>query len=352
MKVRGDVLAACVLALAVVAGGVAVWRLSPTKDRIGDTDTLGTRHTTRTLQALEASPSVELTGTGLAEMVVETAQPRQASPLEPAAFSADRALDTVRNLEALGPRGGGSDAEKRAAEYLRDRLVQLGLDAGIEEFALPDGAISRNVVARIVGSTDTLVVLGAHMDTKPPSPGANDNASGCGALVEIARLLAADPPLPTVEIVFFGSEETLGSDPDVHHLGSRYRVSQMSATERGQTAGMISIDMIGYGTDFHSRTMGRGPRTLSDALLARARALGIGMTYLRDPGSSGWSDHEAYELAGIPSVWLEWRDDPAYHTTEDTVERLSSAKIASAGRLVLEFVRGLDASSLPQLTGR
>ena len=64
------------------------------------------------------------------------------------------------------------------------------------------------------------------------------------------------------------------------------------------------------------------------------------------------SDHEAYELAGIPSVWLEWRDDPAYHTTEDTVERLSSAKIASAGRLVLEFVRGLDPSSLPQLTGR
>ena len=291
MKVRGDVLAACMLALLAVVGGMAVWRPSQAEDLAGDTDTSGTRHTTRTLQTLEASPTIDLTSIGLAEMIVDTAQPRQASPVEPIAFSADSALDTVRDLQALGSRSGGSEAEKRAAEYLRDRLVQLGLDVRIEEFALPDGAISRNVVVRIVGSTDTLVVLGAHMDTKPPSPGANDNASGCGALVEIARLLAVDPPLPTVEIVFFGSEETLGSDPDVHHLGSRYRVSQMSATERAQTAGMISIDMIGYGTDFHSRTMGRGPRTLSDALLARARALGIGMTYLRDPGSSGWSDH-------------------------------------------------------------
>lgn len=351
MKVRSDVLVACALALVAVAGGMVVWRLS----RAGGTGGTSPRvspQTTPTLQALEASPSVDLTDTGLAEMIVDTAQPRQTSPLEPAAFSAERTLETVRDLEALGPRGGGSDAETRAAEYLRDRLAQLGLDARIEEFPLPGGAISRNVVARIVGLTDTLVVLGAHMDTKPPSPGANDNASGCGALVEIARLLVADQPAATVEIVFFGSEETIGSDPNVHHLGSRYRVSQMSATERAQTAGMISIDMIGYGTEFHSRTMGRGPRTLSDALLARARALGIGITYLRDPGSSGWSDHEPYELAGIPSAWLEWRDDPAYHTKQDTAGRLSSAKIASAGRLVLEFVRGLDATSLRELTER
>jgi len=41
------------------------------------------------------------------------------------------------------------------------------------------------------------------------------------------------------------------------------------------------------------------------------------MPYLRDPGESGWSDHEAFELAGIPAAWIEWRDDPVYHTAAD-----------------------------------
>jgi len=280
------------------------------------------------------------------------AQPRLATPVGSTTFDVSRALATVRDLEAFGPRGAGSDAETKAAVYLRARLTEMGIDARIEEFGLANGKTSRNVVARIAGSSDTLLVLGAHMDTKPPSPGANDNASGCGALLEIARLLATDPSAPTVEIVFFGSEETLGSDPNAHHFGSRYRVSQMSSAELAKTAGMISIDMIGYGPDFHSRTMGRGPGVLSDMLIAHAKAMGVGMTYLKDPGASGWSDHEAYELAGIPASWLEWRDDPYYHTVNDTAGHLSSVKIKTTGRLVLDFVRGLDAESMAELARR
>lgn len=311
------------------------------------------RETTRTLEPLAGTPGA-IPGSGEATVALAPAvpTPREPTPVVLPGFDVDRALATVRALEAFGVRSGGSAAEAKAATYLRDRLVELGLDARIEEFALPNGKTNRNVVARIAGSADTLFVLGAHMDTKPPSPGANDNASGCGALLEIARLLVADPPLPTVEVVFFGSEETIGSDPNGHHFGSRYRVSQMSAAERAKTAGMISIDMIGYGPDFHSRTMGRGPMVLSDMLLARAKATGVRMTYLKDPGSSGWSDHEAYELAGIPASWVEWRDDPVYHTVGDTAGHLSSAKVTTAGQLVLEFVRGLDEGAVERLKGR
>jgi Zn-dependent M28 family amino/carboxypeptidase len=258
----------------------------------------------------------------------------------------------LRGLEAFVARGAGSDAEAQAAEYLRSQLAGMGLDARIEEFPLPDGRTSRNVVARIQGTSSRVLVLGAHFDTKPPSPGANDNASGCGALLEIASILARQPVAPTVELVFFGSEETNGGDPNGHHFGSRYRVAQMTPSERAATAGMISVDMIGYGSGFHSRTMGRGPLTLSDMVLDRAQALGIGMTYLRDPGSSGWSDHEAYELAGIPVSWIEWRDDPVYHTAGDVASHLQPARIQTAGRLVLDFVRSLDEAELSALTGR
>jgi hypothetical protein len=285
-------------------------------------------------------------------MAMPEPQPRKATPVEPRAFDADAAIADVRALEAFGPRAGGSAAEARAAEYLRDRLTSLGLQARVEEFSLTGGAKSRNVVARIAGSSESVLVLGGHYDTKPPSPGANDNASGCAALLEIATILSAEPIVPTVEIVFFGSEEIVGSDPDDHHFGSRHRVTQMSAAERARTIGMISVDMVGFGPDFHSRTMGKGPMTLSDMLLARARAAGVRMTYRRDPGASGWSDHEAYELAGIPVSWIEWRDDPVYHTARDTAGHLSPAKIATAGTLVLDFVRSLDAQAVGRLLER
>lgn len=336
--------------VAAISAGVA-WRLLDDTDEGVVVRADAARESTRTLEALAPNPAPVFGGAGLADVAAAPAA-RQATPVELPGFDVNRALTTVRDLEGFGPRGGGSPAEAKAATYLRDRLAQLGLDARIEEFPLPNGTTSRNVVARIAGSTDTLFVLGAHMDTKPPSPGANDNASGCGALLEIARLLVADPPLPTVEVVFFGSEETSGGDPNGHHYGSRYRVSQMPAAERAKTAGMISIDMIGYGPGFHSRTMGRGSQMLSDMLLARAKATGVRMTYLKDPGASGWSDHEAYELAGIPAAWIEWRDDPVYHTAGDTSAHLSSAKVKTAGQLVLEFVRGLDTGALGELTGR
>ncbi|MGB4441259.1 MAG: M28 family peptidase [Coriobacteriia bacterium] len=276
------------------------------------------------------------------------ARPRQ--PTVPREFDATSALTHVRALEAFGVRAGGSEAERQTATYIRDRLVELGLDVRVEEFPLPNGGASRNVIARVAGSSDTVLVLGAHMDSKPPSPGANDNGSGCGALLEIAAILAADPVVPTVEFVFFGSEEIIGGDPNAHHFGSRHRVSQMSATERARTAGMLSVDMIGYGSAFHSRMMQKGPQALSDMVLAYAAREGVPMTFKQDTSATGLSDHEAYEFAGIPATCVCWRTDPAYHTAEDVSGHLSAARIATTGTLVLGFLRSLDASELVALT--
>lgn len=277
---------------------------------------------------------------------------RRPTTVAPLAFDASRALATIRVLEDFGPRKGGSAAELAAAQWLQRQLETLGYEARLENVALTDGSASHNVIARAVGSSPRVIVLGAHLDTKPPSPGANDNASGCGALLEIARILAEQPVTPTVEFVFFGAEEIIDGEPDHHHFGSRTRVAAMNAIERANTAGMISVDMIAYGPDFHSRTMLRGPQDMSDLVLAQAAASGVRMTFLKDPGASGWSDHEAYELAGIPATWIEWRDDPVYHTTKDTSGHLSSAKIRITGQLVLDVLRSLDTNDLETLVAR
>lgn len=311
----------------------------------------------RVAEVFALSPRPQATPT-TATIVAEPAgliEPGARLTLEPTPildFDSSRAMATIRTLESFGVRTAGSSAETAAAEWLLRQLRSMGYDARLDDVVLPNGTKSHNVTARSVGTSARMIVLGAHMDTKAPSPGANDNASGCAALLEIARILAGQSVPATVEMVFYGAEEVAGGNPDQHHFGSRAAVAAMSTADRANTAGMISIDMIAYGPGFHSRTMLRGPQLMSDAVLAQAKASGVRMTFLKDPGRSGWSDHEPYELAGIPATWIEWRDDPVYHTAGDTSGHCDPKKIRVAGQLVLDLLRGLDPGELEALVAR
>ncbi|TLM66849.1 MAG: M20/M25/M40 family metallo-hydrolase, partial [Actinobacteria bacterium] len=267
-------------------------------------------------------------------------------------FNVAEAMDHVRALCDIGVRKGGSAGEKKAAEYIAAQLKAMGYDADIRAFPLPNGTTSRNVVASLPGTTDRTFVLGAHYDTKSPSPGANDNGTGTAALLAIARELKDEKLAPTVEFVFFGTEEMIDSNSDHHHYGSRKYVAMMTSDERARCAGMISVDMIGYGPEFVVRTMGTGPQTLKDRLLAAAKAKSLGLFYKKDTSAVGWSDHEPFERAGIPAAWIEWRDDPYYHKTTDTPAHVVKAKVAVAGGLVLDYVRSLDEDDLAALRAR
>ncbi len=78
-----------------------------------------------------------------------------------------------------------------------------------------------NLIARLPGHPDRpTVVLGAHLDTVQDSPGADDNASGVAALLEVARLLAAQPEPPAVTLAVFDLEE-LGL------IGARYAAREL-----------------------------------------------------------------------------------------------------------------------------
>jgi Iap family predicted aminopeptidase len=259
-----------------------------------------------------------------------------------------RILADSHAIDSLGARTVGSPAERKAAEYVAERLREMGYEPVVEEFPVPGGT-SRNVIARAKGAVSRVIVLGAHLDSKKGSPGANDDAVGCAILLEAARLLAARPAFPAVELVFFGSEEYNDGKPKDHHRGSRFRVKSMSAEERAKTAGMISVDVIGYGTTFHVRTMGVGPPTMSDYLLAEADRLDVKLTYLKDPGPTGWSDHEPYEKAGIPAAWLERLSDPAYHKAGDVTAHLQREKVREAAQFTLDALYDMGAGELAML---
>ena len=113
---------------------------------------------------------------------------------ERVAVSGERALEEVQALVALGLRDSGTPGAERAAHHLRERFHALGVEAEIQEFRAktPAGEMAfRNVIGRIPGTGEGIVLLGSHYDTKTGMPegfqGANDSGSSTGLLLELAR---------------------------------------------------------------------------------------------------------------------------------------------------------------------
>jgi hypothetical protein len=272
-------------------------------------------------------------------------------PAKPLAFSVSRVLADTEAIERFGRRVVGSSEEKAAADFVAQRLRSMGYDVTIEEFDVP-GGVSRNVTARVSGADSRVLVLGGHLDSKSATPGANDNALGCAIVLEMARIFSVEKPPISLEFTLFGAEEYNDGAPRDHHRGSRYHVAHMTKAQVKRTIGMISIDVVGYGRKLYTRTMGIGPMTMSDYLLRRAKKTGVQLSYYKDPGPTGWSDHEPYEKAGIPAVWLERLQDPQYHKRGDTTAHLKSSAIGITGRLVLDAIRSMDAEAVAAIVGR
>jgi len=263
-------------------------------------------------------------------------------------FDVSRAMTHVRAIAGFGARTAGGIREKQALDYVATQLASYGYAVGRQSVLIP-GGVSGNVLAERRGTSSEVIVIGAHADSKAPSPGANDNASGVAAMLELARVLSQAPVTPTVRFIAFGAEEISGSSADDHHFGSRGYVAALSSAQKSSIAGMVSVDMVGYGDTFNVRSMGVGPKTLVYSLQGRAGYTGVYLPFLRDPGRYGWSDHEAFERQGIPVAWLEWREDPLYHTIGDTASHVDATRVDSTGRLLRGWVLSLSPAQVTAL---
>lgn len=271
-------------------------------------------------------------------------------PIQPLDFDGTAAM---KHLEALaqdiGPRKSGTQAEEDALGYATIYLQNLGYDVQTQEVILPGGLTSQNLMVVKQGLSDSVVIIGGHIDTKAGAPGGNDNASGVAVVLELARDFREADTTATLEFVVFGAEEMTDSNADHHHYGSRQFVQGLSEEERATLVGMISMDMVGYGSEFTVRTMGRGPQLLRDMVKTYSNEHGLTASYLKDAGTYGWSDHEPFELAGYPAVWLEWRQDPTYHTSRDTYAHCDPDDVQQAGSMVLGFLAQLTQADLDAL---
>ena len=128
---------------------------------------------------------------------------------------------------------------EQAAHYIRKEFLKVGLDVREDSFQW-EGKSYKNIVAEKKGRTspDKVFIVGAHYDTVPGSPGADDNASAVAVLLEIARNIRSVSVEKTVRLIAFTLEEN-------GYIGSAHYVKGLK-TGREVILGMISLEMVGF----------------------------------------------------------------------------------------------------------
>ena len=162
---------------------------------------------------------------------------------------ADRLRTHITVLsEEIGERNLWRDGTLDAtADYIKETLQAMNYAVSSQVYTV-QGTSVRNLEAVLSGTSlaKEIVLIGAHYDTVIGSPGANDNASGVAALLEIARLLAAKPQARSVRFVAFVNEEAPFFS--TWEMGSRRYARR--AHERGDNiSAMLSLETIGYYSD-------------------------------------------------------------------------------------------------------
>jgi hypothetical protein len=291
------------------------------------------------------------------------------APGPPSAPEAGRLYSDIAYLadDRLEGRATGTAGNDSAAAWLARRHAALGLrplgtDSYLQRFTArgaelahgghPEGLPTQNVVALIPGRDPTLrgqyVVIGAHFDHLGRSVvgaldpnrgdairnGADDNASGTAAALELARLLSARPTRRSIIIAHFSGEELglLGSQWFVDHAPPPVALDSIDA--------MINFDMVG--------------RLRNDKLIvygvATARELGAildsanvapSLAISAQGDGFGPSDHSSFYAKGIPVLhfFTDLHDD--YHSATDDVEKINSTGEARIVALAERVVRNI-----------
>ncbi len=274
--------------------------------------------------------------------------------------SADNLMAHVAALSSIPTRHVNSPHISDAAQYIYDSFAAVGgdIDVTYDEFPLTYNGMfttQRNVIATLSGGDPLAgtVIVGAHYDSRTvdlrddqsPAPGANDNASGAAALIELARLLALEPTHNANIVLIAFSAEEVGKQGSQHYV-------ELAQQRGDDIQAVIVLDIIGNASgpagEGAIRVFSAEPDDSPSRGLARTIAL-VGETYLPDfdvqvqptvdrPGR--YSDHVPFSDAGYPAVRLiEAIEDVNYqHSQADTVEHLSPDYLRQSTQLTLASV--------------
>ncbi len=211
--------------------------------------------------------------------------------------------------------------------------ARAGATITIEAPPTVGSTTAHNVIARPPGSSACAIIVGAHFDTVPGAPGANDNASGTANVLELARAFARSGPRPGLCFALFGAEES-----GLH--GSRALVERLRAA--GQLPRyMVNLDVTGIGR----RVEVIGDTPAAARAVALAVAAGIDAIPSRLPPNTG-SDHMSFADAGVEVVFFTSGDFSTIHSPQDVaaaIDRETLGRVGDAAWLLIsDLLREVD----------
>ena len=304
------------------------------------------------------APALLIISLAVAIMLARPGTPRTADA-PPGEFSAERAMQHVYFL-AHQPRPIGSIAHDVSRDYLADQFRSLGLETDIQSATVSYLRASRpttsrfahveNVIARLPGNHSSqspdepsgkALLLMAHYDSRPLTPGAGDDASGTAALLETARALASRGPFRN-DIIFlltdgeesglFGAQAFFRNHPFAESVGT-----VLNFEARGSRGPMLMFQS--------SPGNAALIETLAEHSLQPAGNSLADAVYRRMRNDTDFSIPLEYNLQGMNFAFIDSFFD--YHSPTDTPQNLSARSLQQGGNHALPVALALANADLP-----
>lgn len=266
-------------------------------------------------------------------------------------FNALRAYGDIAYQVDLGPRTMGSTAHAQVADWITNELEAQHWKVDVQETII-SGVEIKNIIAKR-GEGAPWVIIGSHYDSRYiadedpilanrtlPVMGANDGASTVAILLELGRVLPKNMN-KQVWLVFFDNEDNGNASGSGWSIGSRYFVSQLQQ----KPDSVVILDMLGD-RDLNIYMEGNSNRSLNNQIWEVANELGY---YQFIPKYKYYiiDDHTPFVEAGIKAADVIDIGYPYWHTTNDTLDKISPDSLQAVGDTILKWLVEFPISSRP-----
>lgn len=272
------------------------------------------------------------------------------------AFDSASAFGYLEAQVAMGPRYPGTPGHEQMKRWL-DSLARERADTVIvqdwEQVTSKGKHLKlRNVLARFNPQAPKRILYVAHWDTRPfadnapvaadklkPVPGANDGASGVALLFGVADALKRARPGIGVDLLFVDGEDFGDfSDSTETLLGSRYYAKHQPPG--GMPLFAVVWDMVGDRDPqfYHEGNSLLGAPEVVNLVWDAARVAGA-QAFQPSPKHTVTDDHTPLQQVGIRAIDVIDFDYPAWHTPDDTIDKVSAATLGQVGKVALRVIQ-------------
>ena len=275
----------------------------------------------------------------------------------PREFDGSGALLYIERQVGFGPRVPGTDAHRRAGEWL-DSLLRARADTVVLQqwthvTAGGDTLSLTNLLARFNPGSEKRILFLAHWDSRPhadgpassdstvPVPGANDGGSGVAVLLGVADVLHRAAPAIGVDLLFVDGEDygDFTNTPNDVLIGSRYYAAHQPPGPQPLYAVLFDLVADKNLQIYQEGNSLIGAPEVVGLVWDTAKLLGYHSVFVDTPKHTLIDDHLELQKAGIRAIDVVDFDYPAWHTPNDKLDQVSAQSLQIVGDVAVALVR-------------